>query len=805
MNSKPTYEEPQRRIQALEKKVEERDRMERELREGERRIRALFDQTYQFIGLLSPEGILLEANRTALEFSGVQASDVLGKPFWETPWWNHSPDMQERLREAVQAAARGEFIRFEARHPAPDGIMRLIDFSLKPVKDETGRVTLLIPEGRDITHLKEAEDALRESEERYRDLFENANDLIQAVAPDGRFLYVNRAWRETLGYGEEEVERLSVFDIIHPDSRAHCREVFRQVLGGEKVESFEAAFLAKKGGKILLEGNLNCRFVEGRPVSTRAIFRDITERKEIEEALKISEERFRTIAASAQDAIVSVDNDGRISYWNPSAARIFGYQEKEALGRDIHDLLAPEKYHTQCQQGFDRWRSTGKGPVIGSVRELTALRRDGSEIPIELSLSSVRIRGAWNAIGLVRDITKRKRAEAELEKRTRDLDMRVKQLYCLYGISGLLEKQGLALGEILGGIVDLIPPAWQYPESTCARIELEGEEYRSAHFTETAWQLARNITVEGRDAGKIQVFYREERPEAYEGPFLREERTLLNVVTERVGKIIERKRSEEALARAREMEIEIGARIQKALLLGTPPGDLAGMRIAALTIPSRGIDGDFYDFFRHTDRCVDVIVGDVMGKGIPAALLGAGTKSRFLRALTHLVFSVDHLPDPEEIVQSVHGEMVRELIDLESFVTLCYARFDLDRGMVDLVDCGHTKTVHFHASSGQVSTIGGDNVPLGIIEEEVYRQVSEKVGAGDALFFYSDGVTEAQDDRGEFFGEERLFDCVRSHARLDPESLVEGVRKAVGIFSGSETFSDDLTCVAVRIDGGGLG
>ena len=101
--------------------------------------------------------------------------------------------------------------------------------------------------------------------------------------------------------------------------------------------------------------------------------------------------------------------------------------------------------------------------------------------------------------------------------------------------------------------------------------------------------------------------------------------------------ITDRKRAQEELARAREQEVEIGFKIQQTLLLEQPPQDLPGVRAAALTIPSQRIDGDFYDFFNHRDTCLDVIVGDVMGKGIPAALLGAATKSHFLQALSRLI------------------------------------------------------------------------------------------------------------------------------------------------------------------------
>ena len=128
-----------------------RVRAEDALRTSEQKLRALLDQTFQFIGVMTPDGVLIDANRTALEFAGIRVADVIGKPFWETPWWTHSAKLQEELRSAIQKAAGGEFVRFEATHPAADGTMHVIDFSLKPVKDENGAVIYLIPEGRDIT------------------------------------------------------------------------------------------------------------------------------------------------------------------------------------------------------------------------------------------------------------------------------------------------------------------------------------------------------------------------------------------------------------------------------------------------------------------------------------------------------------------------------------------------------------------------------------------------------------------------------------------------------------------------------
>jgi sigma-B regulation protein RsbU (phosphoserine phosphatase) len=256
-----------------------------------------------------------------------------------------------------------------------------------------------------------------------------------------------------------------------------------------------------------------------------------------------------------------------------------------------------------------------------------------------------------------------------------------------------------------------------------------------------------------------------------------------------------------ALEQARERETEIGFRIQQTLLLDRPPTDVPGLRVAALTIPSQRIDGDFYIFLRHSDESLDVIVGDVMGKGIPAALLGAATKSHFLRALSDLmVLSKDSkLPEPKEIVMLAHAELVRHLIALDSFVTLCYARLDISRCSLDLVDCGHTGIVHLHGKTGLHEILHGDNLPLGIREGEIYDQISVPFEPGDLFFFYSDGVTEARSPTGELFGPQRLEECVVSNGQLEPGSLVEAVRQAVATFTGTERLTDDLTSVAIRV------
>ena len=134
---------------------------QRRLAESERRFRAIFDHTFEFIGLLDTGGRMLYCNATALSFIGKSLADVAGDHFADTPWWSHSPAAQAALRDGIQRTAAGEFVRFETTHPSADGQVATIDFSLRPVRDDNGAVVFLIPEGRDITHLKQAEEAMR--------------------------------------------------------------------------------------------------------------------------------------------------------------------------------------------------------------------------------------------------------------------------------------------------------------------------------------------------------------------------------------------------------------------------------------------------------------------------------------------------------------------------------------------------------------------------------------------------------------------------------------------------------------------
>ncbi|MEW6520617.1 MAG: ATP-binding protein [Thermodesulfobacteriota bacterium] len=129
---------------------------------------------------------------------------------------------------------------------------------------------------------QKAEQAMREREELFSDLFDNSRDMIQSIAPDGRIIYANRAWRENLGFAKNEVPGFPMFEVIHPDCHAHCMERFEALLSGREVDKIETEFVARDGRRIMVEGKCNCKFVDNKPVAIRGIFRDVTERRKLE-------------------------------------------------------------------------------------------------------------------------------------------------------------------------------------------------------------------------------------------------------------------------------------------------------------------------------------------------------------------------------------------------------------------------------------------------------------------------------------------------------------------------------------------
>jgi PAS domain S-box-containing protein len=250
-------------------------------RESKRRFRAIFDSTFQFIGLLRTDGSILEINEAALEFGGFKLDEIRGKFFWDTRWWSLSPEIQLQLKTAVAQAAGGEFVRYEVNVRGKDDRVMVIDFSLKPIRDESGSVLLLLPEGRDITERKQAEAALRESQEKFVKVFQNAPILIAITdLADATYLDVNAEALRISGFTREEVIGRRAADLGWITTADRDR-MLKELREKGRISDLEMTFQAKGGRQLhgLVKGEQI--FLGGRPCLLTVAL-DITERKQLE-------------------------------------------------------------------------------------------------------------------------------------------------------------------------------------------------------------------------------------------------------------------------------------------------------------------------------------------------------------------------------------------------------------------------------------------------------------------------------------------------------------------------------------------
>jgi len=255
---------------------------------------------------------------------------------------------------------------------------------------------------------------LQAREAQLEDLFDNANDLIQSVwLENGTFEYVNRAWREILGYSEAEVAQLTLFDVLHPAYHDHCQGLMAQLREGAvcALDRMELTFLTRDHREILVEGSLNCRLEGDRPVSTRAIFRDITERKAWEQRLQEREARYRAVMDHASDAIFLANRQGYLIEVNRKAEELLGYSREALIQRHVSQIHPPHVLDAVARH-FSGILEKNHGPSF----ETLVLREDGSCVPVDITGSRIYFNGEPIAQGIFRDIRDRKQAENALRE-----------------------------------------------------------------------------------------------------------------------------------------------------------------------------------------------------------------------------------------------------------------------------------------------------------------------------------------------------------------------------------------------------
>jgi PAS domain S-box-containing protein len=505
--------------------------------------------------------------------------------------------------------------------------------------------------------------------------------------------------------------------------------------------------------------------------------------------LRESEERLRCITDSAHDAILMMDPQGAISYWNPAAEQIFGYRAEEALGKDLHNLLVPERYHADHHAALPEFLRTGFGEAIGRTRTLFAIRKDGQEIAVSVSLSAVSLNGAWHAVGVLRDITERLREEEALKKSEEKVRLLLNSTgEAIYGIDmagnctfanpSCLRMLGYAdTDQLLGKNMHRLihhsyPDGSIFPVEACSIYRAFHESCGVHRDDEVLWRA---------DGSSFPAEY-------WSYPQLVNGEVTGAVVT--FNDITERKQMQEEIATKNatlEREKELAHGLLKTIL--SENLQIQGFRTAVFYKPSDQIGGDFFDGWSD-GTYAHFLLGDISGHSISASLLMAVCKGLFMTI-------GKELHDPAAIVAQANRTLSRMLTESGMYLTMVYAVCDIQGRILRVASAGHNP-VYLYSAAARVA-IDSTGPPIGWDPEDSWTVAEYPFARGDKILLYTDGVVETRSPAGEFCTLD-IFAAV--DATCGEEAMVRSVLNLAEDFCDG-AFDDDLTLFAIGYDSPG--
>ena len=593
--------------QQLQVEISERERAEEALRTANQQLKANqkqldeeIEKTQRYLDVAGTIMVSIDSqqkvtliNRKGCDILGYKEEEILGKNWFD----NFLPkEVRDKVRAVFHNLIDGKIKiaeYFENPVLTKEGEERIILWHNAVLERESGNIVGTLGSGVDITKRNQAEQALARERNLLQTVVDTLPDCVFAKNADTTFVFSNRS---CANYMQAESPQAMVgktdFDFL-PSERAERYHVEEQqiIQTGQPIINNEVCIEDEQGRIIrwLLSTKVPWCDDNGNIMGLVGLNRDITKLKYADEKLRESEERFRNLTEYIPGvSIQGYDTDGVVFYWNKASEEVYGYTAEEAIGKKLNDLIIPPDVKPHFRKALAAGKTIENSGQLIPSEELILLDRYGCTVPVYSIQTAVKVKGQETSLFCINvDLSERKLAEgalkaanqqlqaserqlratnqqldatnqqlraseAELYKVNNNLHERIKDLDCLYGFSKLDKGRYVSLEQIFCGLVNLIPPAWEYSEIAAARIIFGDNQFKTDNFRETAWTQSADIKLHGQKAGTLEVCYLEDKPIIDEGPFSKEDRKLLNTLAKRLGEIADRKLAEKKLKTSEE-------------------------------------------------------------------------------------------------------------------------------------------------------------------------------------------------------------------------------------------------------------
>lgn len=390
---------------------------------------------------------------------------------------------------------------------------------------------------------------MNNKDEKYRTILEHMADGFITYDAAGNYTYVNKIAGELLGYAPTELIGKNIWSVFSKEEHPEFNNAFQHSMREQKHFVVEAYYPSK-------DFWYESHFYPS-PDEMIVFIRDISERKRHAASILNEMGLSDTIINELPGIFYMADRATFMMLrWNKNLELITGYTQDEIQQMRTMDFVEPAQRDFVLEK---RKVAISTGKVDADLKLVT---KDGNRLDYYFKVMSIEHNGQACMLGIGIDITEQKHTENILLKRNYEINERIKELACLYKLSELTTTPGKSVDEIIHKYTEIIPPAWQYPEITCTRIVVNNRYYLSHNFKETIWKQEAPVVLNKTKVGKVEIFYMEERPHEFEGPFLKEERSLLNSLSEMLGNAIEKKNAEISLKRTYDDIRKLNAHLQ---------------------------------------------------------------------------------------------------------------------------------------------------------------------------------------------------------------------------------------------------